>query len=208
MSLNCGCPVATALTTIVDDGCLENIGQIQKVIFQRVFSSPGSINEITGAATEAGWTAALASTTSGKAVVSPYLSAPTTEPGAARVYGGGNATVGGIEMVVGANPTSFNAMFLGAKQSSVVKVLKGYMCEVMGVYLVNEYGKIIGNTASVAANLQPIPIYRMFVCDKKLGGLEEPDSNLMEWHFAPNWSDNLKVISPTDFNPLTDLVNP
>lgn len=207
MSLNCGCPVATALTAIVEDGCTENLGQIQKVIFQRVLADPVVKNEVTLPAVLASWTSHLTATGGTKAVISPYLSAPTTEPGTARVYGGGNATVGGIEMVVGSTPTSFSAMFLGAKQSTIVKTLKGYMCETMGVYLVNEYGKIVGTKGSVAGAVRPIPIYRMFVGDKKLGGLEEPDTNLMEWHFAPNWSDELKVISPTDFNPLSDLVN-
>ena len=207
MSLNCGCPVATALTTIVEDGCTENLGQIQKVIFQRVFSAAATFNEVATPAVKASWTALLAATNGTKAVVSPYLSAPTTEPGTARVYGGGNATVGGIEMVLGSTPTAFSSMFIGAKQSSIVKVLKGYMCERMGVYLVNEYGKIIGKSTGTAGEVMPVPIYRMFVGDKKLGGLEEPDTNLLEWHFAPNWSDDLVIISPTDFNPLTDIVN-
>ena len=37
-------------------------------------------------------------------------------------------------------------------------------------------------------------------------GYEAPDSNAIQWSFLPNWSDDLKLIAPTDFNPLTDLV--
>ena len=55
----------------------------------------------------------------------------------------------------------------------------------------------------------PIPIGKLFVGDKKLGGFEEPDSNTIEWSFFPNWSDNLYIIKreTMDFNPLTDWVN-
>jgi hypothetical protein len=35
--------------------------------------------------------------------------------------------------------------------------------------------------------------------------LEEPDSNAISWSFLPNYSDNLAIIAPDDFNPLTDL---
>jgi hypothetical protein len=30
--------------------------------------------------------------------------------------------------------------------------------------------------------------------------------NNIQWSFLPNYSDNLKIVIPSDFNPLTDLI--
>ena len=52
----------------------------------------------------------------------------------------------------------------------------------------------------------PIPIRSLYIGDKIHGGLEAPDSNAISWSFLPNYSDDLAIVAPTDFNPLTDLV--
>ena len=58
---------------------------------------------------------------------------------------------------------------------------------------------------TTATTFYPIPIRSLFIGDKNHGGLEEPDSNAISWTFLPNYSDNLAIVAPTDFNPLTDL---
>ena len=68
----------------------------------------------------------------------------------------------------------------------------------------------LANSASKRSKTgSPIPIGKLFVGDKKLGGFEEPDSNTIEWSFFPNWSDKFYIIKreTLDFNPLTDWVN-
>ena len=52
----------------------------------------------------------------------------------------------------------------------------------------------------------PIPIRSLFIGDKTHGGLAAPDSNAIQWSFLPNYSDDLAIVTPDDFNPLTDLV--
>ena len=52
----------------------------------------------------------------------------------------------------------------------------------------------------------PIPIRSLFIGDKSHGGLEAPDNNGIQWSFLPNYSDDLAIVAPDDFNPLTDLV--
>ena len=52
----------------------------------------------------------------------------------------------------------------------------------------------------------PIPIRSLFISDKAHGGLEAPDSNNISWSFLPNYSADLGIVTPSDFNPLTDLV--
>lgn len=209
MGLNCGCPAETSLPYVAIEACSESIGQVQKLMFQRIYASAGVKNTITSPTAKASWTAKLTAADSTKVVVSPYIQNPVVEPGGARKFGGGNATVGGIEILVGREPSMFTAAFHNVKQSTTIKALKTLECEETGVFLIDEYGRIIGTntgTASVPV-LSPIPIYNFFVGDKKLGGLEEPDTNAIEWTFAANWSDNLYVVEPADFNPLSELVN-
>jgi len=213
MSLLCNCPVGPTLTDIPVDLCPSSLGQVQKVNFQRIYSSAGTKNSFVAATADpklkASWTAVLSAKDGTKVVPSPYLNAPTTEAGAARTYGGGNETLGGVEIIIGREPTSFTANILRVAQNTI-SALKSYMCENVGVYLVDEFGRIacLADNVTTPTAYYPIPIYSLFVGDKSLGGLEAPDMNVISWKFFPNWSDNLVIITPTDFNALTDLVNP
>lgn len=205
---SCSCPAAAALTTIPSVSCGESFGQIQKIAFQRLKDDNGDANAMTSASVLllATWTALMAAANSTKIVVSPYVQAPTNEPGAARTFGGGNETLGGVEMVIGSEPSAFTGVFRSIPQS-VIKVMKELQCEALagnlGVFLFDENGKIEGLESDGAVT--PIPIRSLFVSDKGHGGLEAPDYNNIQWQFLPNWSDNLAIFTPTDFNPLTDL---
>ena len=144
-----------------------------------------------------------------KLVISPYIQNPTTEPGDARTFGGGNQTLGGVEIVIGREPTTFTGIIYQEAQS-VIKTLKSYSCEKIGVFLIDENGNIGAiDSAGDGTNYEPIPVDKFFVGDKNLGGYEEPDSNTISWSFYPNWSDNLVLIKADtlDYNPLTELVN-
>jgi hypothetical protein len=216
MGLNCGCPQGAHIADLVIPECKESLGQVQKVIFQRVFKSTGELNGIavdSGSSTIgklATWTALTTASDGTKMTVSPFLQGPSTEPGAARTFGGGNQTLNGIEIIVGREPTSFSATFYEESQA-VIAAMKGYMCENIGVMLIDNGGNIacLADDPASPKKLMPIPIDKLFIGDKKLGGLEEPDSNAIEWSFKPNWSDGLYIIKRTEleFDPLTALVN-
>lgn len=213
MGLLCGCPVGAEIPSIPLEDCIESVGQIQKMVFQRIYSASGVKNTIVEATASitalATWTALLAATDGTKVVQSPFLSQPEFEVGAARKYGGGNATIGGIEVVVGREPTQVTGMFLNVNQTTV-KALKELMCENVGVYFIDEFGRIVADSdgADPVVNYYPIPINGLFIGDKKVGGLEEPDSNTIEFGLYPNWSDNLRITTPADFDALTALVTP
>ena len=216
----CNCPAATALTTIPAAQCSETFGQIQKVAFQRLKLSDGTDNTFDDVATatdikkKAAWTAKMALSTSGKIVISPYIQAPTQDGGDARTFGGGNETLGGVEMVIGRNPMNFSGVMRGVPQS-IIKVMKSLQCEAqgdnLGVILFDENGnieaikKVTTGTPDVVEYM-PIPIRSLFIGDKVHGGLEAPDNNAISWKFLPNYSDELAIVQPDDFNPLTDLV--
>ena len=215
----CACPAATALTTIPAATCAESFGQIQKVAFMRLKKADGTVNSFvdgsgTGIDKKAAWTAKMALTDGGKAVISPYIQAPTQDGGDARTFGGGNETLGGVEMVIGRNPMNFSGVMRGVPQS-IIKVMKSLQCEAqgdnLGVILFDENGnieaikKVTSGTPDVVEYL-PIPIRSLFIGDKVHGGLEAPDNNAISWKFLPNYSDDLAIVQPDDFNPLTDLV--
>ena len=215
--INCQCPASAALTTIPAQGCAESFGQIQKVAFQRL-TTAGVKNSFTSSADiklKASWTALMSAADSTKVVVSPYIQAPTVEAGAARTFGGGNDTLGGIEMVIGRNPSTFTGVMRAVPQS-IIKVMKELQCEAqsdnLGVILFDENGAIeaikqsVTEGSTTTVSHLPIPIRSLFISDKAHGGLEAPDSNNISWSFLPNYSDDLAIVQPADFNPLTDLV--
>ena len=210
----CKCPATAALPNIPNFTCAESFGQIQKVAFQRLYKSAGEKNSFTTAAgigEKASWAPLLSANDDTKVVVSPYIQAPTAEAGAPRTFGGGNETLGGIEEIIGREPTPFTAVMRKMPQS-LIKALKELQCESdsqnLGVYLFNENGAIgaLQDQKTVTTHY-PIPIRSLFIGDKTLGGLEAPDSNAIQWTFLPNWSDDLAIIVPDGFNPLTDLKN-
>lgn len=212
MGLNCGCPAGAHLADLKIAECKESFGQIQKVIIQRKHGSAGVLNAIPAdeIVTKTAM-AALASASDGtKIIISPFIQNPTTTPGAARTFGGGNQTLGGVEIVIGREPTTFEGVIY-QEQQVTIKTLKSYSCEEIGVYLIDENGNIgaIADDPEKPTEYSPIPVRSFFVGDKTLGGFEEPDSNAISWSFLPNWSDDLVIIKQTemDYNPLTDLVN-
>lgn len=218
MGLNCGCPAGEHIADLDIVECKESMGQIQKVAFQRVYKTAGTLNSVADPTKKASFAALFSAADGTKMTISPYIQGPTSEPGAARTFGGGNQTLGGIEITIGREPTTFSATIYQESQKTIAQ-MKQYMCENVGVWLIDENGNIgcladDVNETSSGGELHtkayyPIPIGKLFVGDKKLGGFEEPDSNTIEWSFFPNWSDKFCIIKreTLDFNPLTDWVN-
>lgn len=210
----CKCPAAASLPDLPNFTCAETFGQIQKVAFQRLTSSTGAKNSFTqtvGIGKLASWTTLLSADNDTKVVVSPYIQAPTAEAGAPRTFGGGNETLGGIEDIIGREPTPFTGVLRKMPQS-LIKALKELQCEAesqnLGIYLFDENGAIGAlQDPGTVTTYYPIPIRSLFIGDKTLGGFEAPDSNAIQWSFLPNWSDDLVIVVPEDFNPLTDLKN-
>ena len=204
----CKCPRGAALPDIPAVTCPESFGQIQKVAFARLYKTDGTKNKFVTASDiklKASWTPLLMAADDTKVIISPYIQAPTAEAGAARTFGGGNDTLGGIEEIIGREATPFTGVIRKAPQI-VIKAMKDLQCESIGVYLFDENGAIGAIAGTTEGDYFPIPIRSFFVGDKTLGGFEAPDSNAIQWSFLPNWSDDLKLLAPTDFNPLTDLV--
>ena len=213
MSLICQCPAAAALTTIAAVTCPENFGQIQKVAFQRLRKADGTKNSFTSSASIlllASWTALLAAADGSKIVVSPYINAPADSGGDARRTGGGNDDLGGISQVLGGNPVQFDGSLRSVPQS-IIKTMKELQCEAnagnLGVFLFDENGKIEAiQDQTTPTTYYPIPVRSLFIGSKIHGNFDAKDSNAISWMYPDNYSDNLVIVTPTDFNPLTDLI--
>lgn len=213
MSLVCQCPAASALTTIPVVNCPENFGQIQKVAFQRLRKADGTRNSFTTAADiklKASWTAQLSAADGGKIVISPYINAPADSGGDARMTSGGNDDLGGVAQVLGGNPVQFDGQLRSVPQS-IIKAMKELQCEAnagnLGVYLFDENGKIEAiQDETTATTYYPIPIRALFIGSKIHGNYDAKDMNAISWQYPDNYSDNLAIVTPSDFNPLTDLV--
>lgn len=216
MSQICQCPAAAAIPNVPNVQCSESFGQIQKVAFIRLKKADGTLNSfVTGTSTEitkiAAWQTKLSATDGSKIVVTPYINSPADSGGDARQSGGGNDDLGGIPTVLGSNPVQFNAV-LRAVPQSVIKALKSLICESnahnLGVFLFDENGKIEAiQDETTATTHYPIPIDAFFVRDKLHGNYDAKDNNPISWAYRENYSNNLVIVTPTDFNPLTDLNN-
>ena len=204
----CSCPAGAALPTVPNASCPQDFGQVQKIIFQRIFKTAGTKNSFTQTASIkqlSSWSALFSANDGTKSVITPYVEAPTSDGGDAITFGGGNDTVGGTTKVIGRNPVNMSFVMRQMTQD-VIKALKGLQCEdELGVYLVNGDGQILA-LSSAENTYTPIPIRSLFISDLKLMGLDNPDENALSFSFLPNWSDDAKVVTP-DFNPLTDLSN-
>ena len=182
--------------------CGIRYGQVQKIAFTRIgnlFSD--SSNPITDLAS---WTAFLAAEDSTKIVVTPYVEAPTMEGGDEKTFGGGNATLDGIIMVLGSQPIRMSFALRNYPQTiiSALKVLT--KIKDLGVFLFNDNGGII--CLQEDGTYLPIPIRALFVGDLILSGRTQPDRNTMKFSFKSNYSDKLVVVKP-NFSPVNDLVN-
>lgn len=210
MSLLTNCPLGAAITDLVIDNCPRDIGQVQKLVFQRIYSSGSTRNSIAVADGPllATWTALFAASDGTKAQITPYIHGPATEAGGPINYGGGNDTVDGIPIMTGVEPSTFTAMLL-RQASKTIEALKGLYGEELGVYMVNEHGRIWADSddATTPTVYYPISIRELFIGDRQLGGFTEPDKNTLQFTLPPNWSDKIQEIIPTDFDPLTALAN-
>ena len=204
----CSCPAGAALPQIPNASCPQDWGQTQKIIFQRIFKTAGTKNSFTSSSDIkqlSSWTALFSASDGTKCVITPYVEAPTSDGGDAITFGGGNDTVGGTTKVIGRNPVNMSFVMRQMTQD-VIKALKGLQCEdELGVYLINGDGQILA-VSSADNEYTPIPIRSLFISDLKLMGLDNPDENALSFSFLPNWSDDVKVVTP-EFNPLTDLSN-
>jgi len=205
----CPCPAPTALASIPSATCNFDLGQIQKIGFQRagfVWDTAGSPTA-TNTTLLADWNTLKSASDSTKVVFTPLIGGePVITPGAEISEGGGdNSTLNGIKIVNGTNPSEFSAIFrsLSPEQETALKAL---MCEPsLVVYFVTDKNKIVVKKITTAKK-EGLAIQALFVSDRENQGFGKKDTHKIMFSLPAGWSENIEVITPaTGFNPLTDL---
>lgn len=208
MFASCACPGLTELAAIPAYTCGENLGQIQKLIFQRrqATGSPTFATLILPQ-TLANWTALLTETDNTKVVATPLFENFIIPPVEAITEGGDdNTTLNGVPLVVGASTISVTGNFRSIP-AEILRALKAYNCEPnLTVFMVNEFDKIIGRTTTPAStDFRGIPISEFFIGDGGAEGKNTQDKTMFRFNLTYGWRDNLKFVTPTDFSALFDL---
>ena len=139
---SCVCPLPAEIGDIAAFTCGENLGQIQKIVFQRrqaVAPFPTQDNAIGGAAVLASWTPLLAAADATKVQVTPFfenLVIPAVE--AITEGGDDNTTLDGTPVVVGATTIAVTGNFRSLP-AAILAQLKVYACEGdLSAYFINE----------------------------------------------------------------------
>lgn len=201
------CTTIGAEITTLGTTC-QNLGEIQRIGFQRIFSTGSTKNTFstTDGLLQTNWDTAIAADDGTKITLSPLL------------YGENKITVGdpreddvalgGIPEIVGSSPTAFSAQIKKEHQKWITR-MKTYASENIGVWLFDEHGQVgcIVDDQDTPTTYWPIPVKGFFVSDVETGNYATLQKNNLMFKFLPNWSDDFVTFVPTDFNPVSDLVN-
>lgn len=206
--MDCNCPEPTALTEITAEACGVNLKQIQRLAYQRISGDHFNDGDIpaTDITLLADWQAKISAVDEEKIVITPLIGGdPTIESGEAITTGGGdNSTLNGVEEVEGVNPSSFSCIFKSLS-STVEAELKELTCEMNLVVYLFLQGGLIACVEVTATEHDGFPLQSIFTSDRNNEGFGTKDFVNHTFQLAPGWSDSLVVITPADFNPLTDL---
>lgn len=210
LALVCSCPQAAAITDIPNDDCVDRIGQIQKIIFQRTLSGT-TVNTITVATTNPNtlstWTNLEAAADSTRVQFSPKIYNPQFTVGEKIEDGSGNEVVDRIPINVGRDRTTFTFEFVDIDQA-IADAIKDYECERnLGVFFINQFKEIISKSTDSGTTIQPFPVSSFFMSDKQIGGSDNADRNFASFSLPPDWSDDINVTTGLTFDPFLELVN-
>ncbi len=204
----CTCPAVTFIPTITPATCKPKIGQIQKIAFQRKYSTGverNTIASLLAVQTEGTWTDLLGAVDGTKVQISPFISdAKITAGDKITVGGGDNSTPDAIALLIGSGASTFDGFFRSEDQL-VIQEIREYQCEVLQVYFFNQAGQIIAELNTDDTKYQGFPIEALFIGDISNEGYADTDKNMIDFQLRPAWANRLKVINPL-FNAL-DLAN-
>lgn len=204
----CACPNTAPLVDIPQDDCPIDIKQIVRIGIQKrgfVWDTAGVTP--TDISTKADWDTLIAATDDTKIVLTPLLSSPLITPGDFLTEGGGNETPLGVEEINGTNPSQFTAQMRSVK-TEIEVALKDFMCRSnLVVYFISNEGYIFVKDQAVATQSTGFNIENKTfgVSDRNVQGFGTKDTHNIQFYLAAGWSENLKRITPADFDPIYDI---
>lgn len=205
MSLDITCPLPAEIGDVSNVDCEVHFGQIVRIAFAR---AAGAIftNETTFA-TEAAWDVALAASDDTKAVFSPlFNNYIIPEGGAATIGPDTNETMFGELKVVGKTAITTTGRFQGLPFATKVEmeayVSEGAVFGNLGVFLIDEFGKIYGKQVGGAATtVTSIPVSSFFIGDPGTEGYNTLTYTPFQFNLKSDWVDSVISVT-TDFDPI------
>ncbi len=197
MSRTVFCPAPSELESVVTSltDCPSSVGQVQKLVFWR---TGNSIASVTTALVQTTWDTLLAASDDTKALVTPLFHNPDVPMGEPREFGGGNETIHGATYRKGGQSPTATFTMHDTDQEAITS-LKKLGGEYLAVIFIDEANRFVySNAGGVVSGFEVVP-NSLFVSDVKLGGFDEPDTNLLMFNLQPNWSNTLKITVATDF---------
>lgn len=200
------CPVPAALTTVQTPTCPENIGQIQRIFFQRakaafIFDSLGGTSFLELAS----WTPLLVAAGDTKVVIAGSKQGPSMDtviitPSTAITVGGGdNTTLNGRKLNTGVTAAELSGE-LRSMPSEIIEQLKLLQKgEELVVYFENQYKQLIGIDAypgHPGQNIVGIPIFSLFFGDAGNEGFAKDDKAKFGFGMDYGWRANLYIKKP------------
>ena len=207
MALNINCPLPAALAAIPESTCPEIFGQIQKIAFQIIQTTPSFTSTTIGL--KATWTAAIAESDATKIVVSPFImNLIVPETSLASEGGNDNTTINGIRNVRGLQTATAtgNIVNVSAATRAGLQALFAYSKAPMpGLTQLWAYPILHDGRVLSYADLSGIQIYNVALTDPKLEGFNKDNVYPFSFDLLGGWSDGL-VANTTNFKPY-QLVN-
>lgn len=203
------CPQPTALASAPNPTCPVRFDQIQKMGIRRISGATAlTTATVLLAATI---TPLLSATDNTKLLISPWLSnfiIPNSEP--LKEGGNDNTTINGIPKLNGfgfvnvtfqlKNVESTTADAMRALASESANSVAG-TTNLEGFFFTKD-GRIVGDNPSSTA-FKGFKLYNFAVSDAGSEGLNKDNNFNCSFDLEPLWSKTFKVLTPTDWNPLS-----
>ena len=220
MSLKINCPLLDDTPDLSNQDCAVHFGQIVRLIFARTAGVGIVTNQATATdpvdITDANMDTALGASGDDRVVFTPNTENVILPQGEA-VFDGGddNTTLFGQQVAVGRTNIQVTGRFRGLN-FNIKEEMEAYISESatynqMGVYLVDEFQRIVGDYAAgvlPAGVLAPIPVNSFFIGDPGSEGYNTHTFTPFSFNLNPGWANSLTRFTKTpDFNPIVK-VNP
>lgn len=199
------CPVPTHLTEVQNPACPENIGQIQKIIFQRaranfVFDSVGATGSITALAS---WTPLIAASDDTKVVIAPNcVSVVITPPTPITTGGNDNSTLNGRKLNTGFSSVELTGMFRSMPSEIIAQLKLLQKGEELVWFGINQFGQFVARDiypAHPGEKVTGIPLFSPFFGDAGNEGFAKDDMANFSFGMDYGWRSDLQVDSNAAF---------
>jgi hypothetical protein len=203
------CPPPTALATVPGQTCPQRIGQIVRMFLMR--RQTAALFTTTTVKLAATWTPLLTETDDTKVIYTPMFSGFTIPQGEIlKGTANSNETINGIPSLNGLGVVNVPFQLKDA-ESAVADALRALTAESalfpgftdLEAIFANNEGKLVYREGSTATDVFGFPIYNFVVGDASTEGFGAPTIHPGSFDLDGGWSQKLKMIGVTDFNPLT-----